>query len=446
MIGVDIGSVFIKAIDVARGKSGLGINAVGVIETPENTVINGVVVDPAPAGMALRSLLSSNGFKGKRAVISVGGQSSLSIRVVDLPKMSDAEIRRSMEIDLERHLPFPVEGVVHDFVRISPPDASPDEPGVEVLLAAAQEPLIEGHVKVLDYAGLFPVAIDIEPLALCRSLVSLDGEGGPRTVAIVNIGSQLTEISVVRDGLLRFVRSTPIAGESFTNAIGQGLVTDAKHAEELKRQYATILLEEGLESEAERRPPPGPPPRAHTPLDLPPEKGEEEGELAFGPPPLEGAEEQTMPGLEDLSRRTAEYLGAEVPAEEKAPPPAAPTRPEPPPVEVPPEAGEGEDYTRRQISRSLLSPLADLAREIHSTLDYFSTRKGLEVERVILTGGSSQILHLAEFMSRELGVETVLGDPIHHLSIGAPTVSADSISSASPLLAVCTGLAIRDLL
>jgi type IV pilus assembly protein PilM len=446
MIGVDIGSAFIKAIDVVKQKGHLAISAVGLVETPADTVANGVVVDPVAVGSALRSLLTSNNFKGKRAVISVGGQSSLAVRVVDLPKMSDSELRRSMRLDLERHLPFPVEGTVHDFAKISPPDAGPDDQGIEVLLAAAQQPLIEGHVKVLDEARIYPIAIDIEPLALCRSLVSARANGGPRTVAIVNMGAQLTEICVVRDGLLRFVRSAPLAGDAFTNAVGQNLVIDSKQAESIKRQYATILLEERLEGAAPEQPPAAAT-GFHTPLDIvPEEKGEEEKEeLEFGaPPPLPEVDELTMPADESSSPGAAGRTGAGAPSAEGAASPRVPQQ------ASASQAGSGgqsdEEYTRHQISEALVGPLADLAREVHATFDYFSTRKGLEVERVLLVGGSSQIRNLAEFMTRELGVETLLATPFENLTLAAPSVSPDFLSSVAPFMAVCTGLAMRDLL
>ena len=433
MIGIDIGSTFIKAVEIVRAKKALSILAAGVLETPENCVANGVVLDPVPVGNAVRSLLTTNGFRAKRATISVGGQSALAVRVVDLPKMTDVELRRSMQLDIDRHLPFPSEGTVHDFVKISPPDASPDDLGVEVLLAAAQEPLIGGHVKVLDQARLFPVAIDIEALALCRSLVNLDGTSGPRTTAIINIGAYFTDICIVRDGLLRFVRSAPLAGEVLTNAIGQGLVLDSKQAESLKRQFGTIFLEEGMASEELQRPRPGPPPGFHTPLDIVPE-GQEGDHLAFGPPPLDLADEPTTPGIAEPPPLGPAETTSSLPGK------AAPTGPEPT------RKADDADYARHQISQAILGPLADLAREIHTTFDYFSTRKGMEVERVVLTGGSSKILNLPAFMTRELGVETVMGDPFLHLAIGNPNISPDFLSSISPLMAVCTGLAIRDML
>ena len=429
----------------------MAIAAIGLVDTPADSVVSGVVVDPSVVGMALRSLLTTNGFTGKQAVLSVGGQSSLAVRVVDVPKMTDAELRRTMELDLERHLPFPLEGTVHDFVKISSPGASADESQMEVLLAAAQEQLIEGHVTVLDRAGLLPVAIDIEPLAICRSLVNLNGDGGPRTVAIVDMGHQLTEIAIVHDGFLRFVRSAPIAGEAFTNAIGQALVVETAQAEDLKRRYGTVFPDEGLEGEEAQQETLGPPADYRTPLDLPPAPAQEQAEdgLEFGgPPPLaEEAEEPTMPGLEDVSRRMGDYVAGR-PSQEPEPAPAPQTEAasQPPPTEGPVEGQSDEDYTRHQISEALLGPLADLAREIHATLDYFSTRKSAQVERVLLTGGSSQIGNLAEFMTRELGVETVLGNPFAHLALSAPDASPELLSATAPLMAVCTGLAIRDLL
>jgi len=459
MLGIDIGSVTLKAVEITSGREGFRLECLAVAPTPPDTISQGVVYDPDQVGEALRTMLATGGFKGKRAVIAVGGQTSLAVRVIEVPKMKDDELRRAIALDLDRHIPFPPQGTIHDFCRIEPPDAPPEEMSQEVLLAAAQEELINGHLKVLQKAGLTPQAIDIEPLALTRSLVNLAGNGyGRGIVAIVHIGASLTEISIVWDGLLRFVRSLPLGGDSFTTAIGQGFIVESAEAENIKRRWGTILLDQPVEPAAPSAGaiagPPGP---AGIPAQA---RGG--AEVEFAPPPEEEVrphrtvdldEEAGAPGLEEMSGRMVDYLEGLTPGPRTEPPAAhleagAPAAPQEAPAEAPPpiEGADEDEQRRRQVSQALMSVLVDLAREIRSTLDYFATRKNAEVERVILVGGSAKIQNLAEFMTRELGVPTTLGNPFAHLKPVSASLEPAYLEEIAPIMGVATGLAVRDML
>ena len=60
-----------------------------------------------------------------------------------------------------------------DFQPITRADTPPDAQNMEVLLAVAQQDMIDNHVSMLMAAGLRPSAIDVEPLAAARALIEL---------------------------------------------------------------------------------------------------------------------------------------------------------------------------------------------------------------------------------------------------------------------------------
>ena len=57
----------------------------------------------------------------------------------------------------------------------------PEAQNMEVLLAVAQEDMINAHVDTLFRAGLDPVALDVEPLAAGRSLIDINRESAAGT-------------------------------------------------------------------------------------------------------------------------------------------------------------------------------------------------------------------------------------------------------------------------
>ena len=61
VIGLDIGTARIKFSEVHATRNGPEIVSMGVAPTPREAISNGVIVDPATLGAAIRELLSSNG-------------------------------------------------------------------------------------------------------------------------------------------------------------------------------------------------------------------------------------------------------------------------------------------------------------------------------------------------------------------------------------------------
>src|SRR5207302_3903494 len=100
---------------------------------------------------------------------------------------------------------------------------------------------VNQHVAALKAAGLEPIAIDIQPLALARALLDL-GNGASSTgeVAVVNLGATVSEIDIYRNGVLSFTRALPLAGNTFTRAISDLMGAPLDMAERLKKEYAHV--------------------------------------------------------------------------------------------------------------------------------------------------------------------------------------------------------------
>lgn len=242
VLGLDIGTQTIKAVELRL--AGHEIRMVGrpvVLPTPEHSVSGGRVVDSAAVTEALGDLLSRNGFSTKKVIASVGGDTDVVVRITQVPKMTGKELDEAIQWELERQAPFPVDQAVYDYQPIYRPDAPADAPDMDVLLAVAQEEMVDAHVETIMAAKLTPVAIDVEPLAITRALVDAGGDAtADQTIVVVHIGASNTAIIIVRKGLIAFVRTIPTAGSALTAAIRQNMTEDEASAERVKRIFADL--------------------------------------------------------------------------------------------------------------------------------------------------------------------------------------------------------------
>lgn len=241
VVGLDIGSSFIKACEIDCRGGRANLRGLALEPTPPEAVVNNEIIDPVSLGKAIKRLFQQSGIKAKKVITCVTGQSSLVVRIIEVPKMTRAELQETMKWEIERHVPFAAEQVVMDYQPLVAPEEVPEGQNMEVLLAVAQEGLVVRHVEAVQAAGLQPVAIDIEPLASSRALLDLANGSGPQgTVALIDLGASTTDISIYKEGRIAFTRSIQLAGNNLTKAIADVIQQPLAEAERIKRDMARI--------------------------------------------------------------------------------------------------------------------------------------------------------------------------------------------------------------
>ena len=480
LIGIDIGSQQIKIAELRPGKNGLTITALGIGPTPVGVIQNNIITDPAAMGTALKQLMRESGITVKRAVGCITGQNAVVIRIIEVPRMTDAELKETMKWEVERHVPFAPSETVLDYQPLVPrtPEAATG-PNMEVLLAVAQQDAVSNYIDTLFAAGLDPVAIDIEPLAVSRAILDLQngqpvsrpqamfGEpaysnGSEETVAIVNIGAANTDIAIFQGGQLTFPRSLPLAGDSLTRAIAEAMQYTMEQAERVKRDYAVVQLdrmavytgtayEEGYET---------PQFQDEDNFNLNDDAADHAFDLGaqgadFGnafrtdtDTPLGGTAFGGTPAFDDLERTQ--------PIERRTLNIARSATSDAPPAFMPPTddvgfgmvgAGGGPDEgkLRDEIFEAIAPVLGELASEIRRSLDYYRGRGAqVSIDRVLLTGGSAGLANLAAFLQNELQAPVTVASPLTAMPVTSKHFDPSYLPTIGPAFTIAVGLAARD--
>jgi len=429
ILGLDIGTSRIKFVEVRGDRGGLRVTGAGIGLTPRDSIANGVIVDPAALGAAVRQLLDQYGIKTKAVISSVASQSSLVVRPIEVPRMTRQELAQTMQWEVERHIPFAASEVVMDFEPLVDPDALPPEAqNMDVLLAVAQEDMINAHVETLLEAGLDPQAVDVEPLSACRSLIDINRDRGAydQTYALLNVGATTTDLSVIRGGLLSFTRPVPLAGDNITNAIAEALGYEFHEAERVKLEEAAIYLDGAAGADRPQLP----------------------GETA--PAADEGLTMPTTPDAGEQAPPTKVFdLDQEAQAEQAAPepPPAAGEEEQSAEPVLPVVRTPGAGSTARQVYEALLPTAVELVSEVRRSVEYYSSRfPEARVDRILLFGGTGKLPNLAEFLANEVGIPVEVGDPFQRVEVEGDAVAPEIVDADKCLMPVAVGLAIRDLM
>ena len=477
IVGIDIGTQQIKAVEMRPGRDGIAVSAIGITPTPIGVMQNNVITDPKLMGQALRQLFRESGINSKKVVGSVAGQSSVVIRIIEVPRMTDAELKETMKWEVERHVPFAPSETIMDYQALPSGPQGENNPNMEVLLAVAQQDIIGNFVDTLMGAGFDPVAIDIEPLACARALIelsdgrpvvrppavtsptgeftgSLPGSENQETVAIVNIGASNTDISIFQDGQLVFPRSLPLAGDSLTRAISEILGYPLDQAERIKRDYGEVQLDkigvytgtaygEGYEAPEFQEDAPtfietdDLPPRS--PFDTTAEFDPNFGSNPFMTTP-EGPQFDDAERTQPIPKRT---LNLARPIDNAGALPFMPPTGADTGLGM---AGGGvnESALRDQVFEAIAPVLGELATELRRSLDYYRSRaQGRSVDRLILTGGSASLNNFGSFLQSELQVPVEIADPLRGLSVASKHYDPSYLKTIAPMFTVAVGLAAR---
>jgi type IV pilus assembly protein PilM len=156
------------------------------------------------------------------------------IRYVMFPKMNNLELAQSLKFEAQKHIPFSIAEVSLDGYILK--DDLPDSKML-VLIAALKKEMLNQRLKLMDEAGLRVNIVDIDSLALVNCFnFNYPREDNPKykAVALLNIGSQVSNLDILENGLPLMSRDIQIAGNNFTQKLADAFNMDLKAAEEIK--------------------------------------------------------------------------------------------------------------------------------------------------------------------------------------------------------------------
>src|SRR5208337_1358537 len=163
-VGLDIGSSYIKSVQLNDTKEGYELSFVSMLRLEQEIIVDGIVTDKKRLAASIREVLKLAGVKGGDAVIGVSGHSSVIIKRIGMPVMTAEELGVSIKSEAEQFIPFDVNDVNIDFDILG---AKPDEPGqMDVLLVAAKKNVIADYAAAVHMAGLDPLVMDVDAFAL----------------------------------------------------------------------------------------------------------------------------------------------------------------------------------------------------------------------------------------------------------------------------------------
>jgi type IV pilus assembly protein PilM len=183
LLTIDVGSRNIKIVQGSVSTKNIWMKKQVLLDTPEDTVTNGLLVKPDEVAVLIKNALEENKIRDKKAV-AVITSSDILIREIKLPKTNKKNIDMIVANEMESFLGGD-EYEVDYFMQ------NQEEGALRSYAFALPSRVVETYKNMLLAAGLVPVALDIATNSV-RKLVTwgnlLIAEEDKRLDILVDIG------------------------------------------------------------------------------------------------------------------------------------------------------------------------------------------------------------------------------------------------------------------
>ncbi|HET9178948.1 MAG TPA: type IV pilus assembly protein PilM [Terriglobia bacterium] len=233
LVGLDIGSSSVKAVELARKGAGYELVSLGIEPLGQDVVVDGSIMDALLVSSAIKKVVAENKIKVKEVATSVSGHSVI-VKRMTVSAVGESEVASAISYEAQQHIPFDLADVNLSYQVMGPAAAG----GTDVMMVAAKREKILNHTNVLSQAGRIPVVVDIDALALQNAFeANYDPQPGA-LVALLNIGASTININILRDGTPLFTRDVSVGGNQYTDTLQKELDLSFDDAERLKQGHS----------------------------------------------------------------------------------------------------------------------------------------------------------------------------------------------------------------
>lgn len=236
LVGLDIGTSAVKVCELqALGKGGsvrYRLQKLGMAPIPYDAIVDGDIMDSNAVVGSIRQVLTEQKIKSRDVAFSVSGQ-QVMVKKVTFPLMSPAELAESVRWEAESFFPAGqgLDSYALDFAVL---EERPSDGNMDVVLVACRKDKLEAYTSCVAMAGLRPVLVDVDVFALQNAFEANTPPGGrDEVVALVNVGAQFTNLTMLVGNKSLFWRDIAWGGHRFVDKLMEDWGVSHEAAEQL---------------------------------------------------------------------------------------------------------------------------------------------------------------------------------------------------------------------
>lgn len=257
VVGIDIGESSLKVVELEKVGEKVALRNYGILPLGPRAGVSAGQATSLPAekvALALRDLLHEAGIATRHIVFAIPFKASL-LSVVELPAVSKKELESMVPLEARRYIPVPIAEVSLDWwvlpkrkkekEAVSSFRAGEQVPlgTIEVIIAAINNEVLKKYELIRQDAKIASATthFEIEIFSTLRAVVGRD----LAPIIVVDIGSGMTKLAIVEEGVVRATHIISMGGQDITLALSRSLSISFEDAEKIKCRAGIAGDEEG---------------------------------------------------------------------------------------------------------------------------------------------------------------------------------------------------------
>jgi type IV pilus assembly protein PilM len=230
---MEVGADAIRAIRLERDGDSVSVTDFAVI--PHKKVLTTPDLDQNEMiRLGLGQFVAQKSLEGERLLMSVPGHAAFA-RFAKLPPVDQKKIPDIVKFEAVQQIPFPIDQVEWDYQTF----VSKDSPDVEVGIFAITRERVSQRLSLYGELGIQPEVLTLSPVAVYNAMAyDLGLEGEHKPLVFVDIGTSATDLIVADQGRC-WIRTFPLGGTHFTDAVAEAFKLSYGKADKLKQESAT---------------------------------------------------------------------------------------------------------------------------------------------------------------------------------------------------------------
>ncbi|MFA7285603.1 MAG: pilus assembly protein PilM [Candidatus Paceibacterota bacterium] len=232
--GLDISDDSIKYMELVSSKNGIQTRKYGEKKIPNGVVELGKIIDKEKLEEIILDLKKEVKIKDVRVSIL---ENQIYLFKLKLDKESISNVKESIELVLEEHIPIPASEAIFDYDILEE-----TEHKLILQVGAIQVNIIEDYLAVFENCAINVHSFELEAQAIARSIIKKEDKD---TYMIIDFGERRTGIFIVSGGIVMFTSTVDFGGVTFSEMIQKNLNISFEEAEKIKITYG---LQRNLEN------------------------------------------------------------------------------------------------------------------------------------------------------------------------------------------------------
>src|SRR4051812_24411355 len=238
LFGLDISSSSVKMLEIVEaGKGAYRVERYSIEPLPRDAGVGGNINNLEGVAGRVRRPNRPPAPPTRHVAMAVPTGAVITKKIQVAGTLTESELELQVESEANQYIPFALEEVNLDFQSLGPAPSNPEEQ--EVLIAATRKEKVEDRVAVAESAGLKALVMDVESFAqqAALSLVvqSLPNGGKDQNVAVVDVGANVMNVTVLRNDQSIYTREQAFGGNQLTQDIVSRYGMSPEEAENAKR-------------------------------------------------------------------------------------------------------------------------------------------------------------------------------------------------------------------